>query len=300
MVFNEINIKTTEPYLEIWKKTQQKSSDYSSAVLLCWERAMGYEMFIQDIGLAWIRGREPEEHMLAPSGDWSGRDWGNVIQDLGDCLIRGGVAEFRLVPEVLANIWKEQFGDAMEVIENRASWEYLHDVSELASLSGNKYMRKRNRVNQFRKQVPYEYRTLVSDALPAVADFQQEWCESWRGYAAFDSVHAESEGIIRSVLGNWGAIPGLMGGAIVTDEGIAAYTIAEDAGDGIVMIHFEKASPEHNAAYQVINKEFLSREGGRFKTVNREEDMDDPGLREAKTSYHPSGFVKKYTVRIKF
>lgn len=34
--------------------------------------------------------------------------------------------------------------------------------------------------------------------------------------------------------------------------------------------------------------------------ANREEDMNDPGLREAKMSYLPTDFIKKYRVRIKF
>ncbi len=89
----------------------------------------------------------------------------------------------------------------------------------------------------------------------------------------------------------------MIGGAIEVMGHIVAYTIAEIVGDTL-MIHFEKASLEYNAAYQVINHEFLVHEGAPYKCVNREEDMDDPGLRDAKMSYHPCGFVKKYTVRI--
>jgi hypothetical protein len=39
-------------------------------------------------------------------------------------------------------------------------------------------------------------------------------------------------------------------------------------------------------------------EGKSYNTVNREEDMADPGLRDAKMSYHPTDFVKKYAVVI--
>ena len=295
LFFKSVNLDTLAPYLDIWKKTPQKSSDYSSGVLLCWEKAMGYQFaFDEHEELVWIKGSFPEEHFLAPVGDWNlHSDWKGIIR-----ARFGYKAEFRLVPEHLLNIWSAQMGKAVSAEENRASWEYLHNASELAELAGNKYMRKRNRVNQFRKQNPYTYAPITPDLLPRIVSFQEEWCESYREFGGFESIERESEGIITNILGNWEHLPQLMGGMIETMGSIAAYTIAEDAGNGIVMIHFEKASLAYNAAFQVINKEFLARECSRFITVNREEDMDDPGLRDAKMSYHPVDFVKKYTVRI--
>jgi hypothetical protein len=256
---------------------------------------MDYQIAFDECdNLAWINGKQPAEHFLAPVGDWNAHsDWEGIIG-----ARFGKHAEFQLVPEQLVNIWQDQLGASMEATENRASWEYLHPVSDLAELSGNKYMRKRNRVNQFRKQNPYSYITITEETLPRVVAFQREWCESYREFNGFDSIERESEGIIRNILGNWRLLPQLMGGAIETMGQMAAYTVAERADDDMVMIHFEKASLSYNAAYQVINREFLLHEGNSFATVNREEDMADPGLRDAKTSYHPTGFVKKYTVRI--
>ena len=295
LLFKCVNLDTIPPYIELWKKTPQKSSDYSSGVLMCWERALGYQFaFDATEELVWIKGAYPEEHYLAPVGDWGAIiDWEGIIR-----ARFGNNALFQLVQEPLADIWRAQMGAAVTVSENRGSWEYLHGVSELTALTGNKYMRKRNRVNQFRKMNPYEYIPITPSVIPSIAEFQREWCESYRDFSGYDSIERESEGIMRNILGNWRLMPQLIGGAIETSGRIVAYTIAEDTGDGTVMIHFEKASLSLNAAYQVINKEFLSHEGERFNTVNREEDMDDPGLRDAKMSYHPHGFVKKYTVSI--
>ena len=71
----------------------------------------------------------------------------------------------------------------------------------------------------------------------------------------------------------------------------------------MLVVHYEKASLEYGAAYQVINKEFLSHIvelHPELEIVNREEDMNDPGLRAAKMSYLPVGFLKECRVKIKF
>ena len=295
LLFKCVSLDTLPAYIELWKKTPQKSSDYSSGVLMCWERALGYQFAFDDAEeLVWIKGTNPAEHHLAPIGDWGAvTDWEGIIR-----ARFGGIARFELVQETLVDIWRARMGAAVRAVENRDAWEYLHKVSELTELSGNKYMRKRNRVNQFRKMNPYEYIPITPSTIPRIAEFQREWCESCREFGGFASIELESEGIIRNILGNWSAMPQLLGGAIETMGRIVAYTIAEDAGDGTVMIHFEKANLSYNAAYQVINREFLIHEGERFETVNREEDMGNPGLQDAKLSYHPYDFVRKYRVTI--
>ncbi|MDR0648304.1 MAG: phosphatidylglycerol lysyltransferase domain-containing protein [Synergistaceae bacterium] len=294
LLFKSVNLDTVTPYMELWKKTPQKSSDYSSGVLLCWERALGYQFsFEEDEDLVWIRGQSPEVHYLAPVGRWARPDWGDMLR-----ARFGSPAVFQIVPEALVDIWREQLGDAVQAEENRASWEYLHHTEELSALSGNKYVKKRNRINQFIKQNPYRYLPITEDLLPRIAEFQKKWCESYRVFSQTGSIEMESDGIIRNILGNWSRLPQMLGGALEVMGDIVAYTIAENVEDDILMIHFEKASLELNAAYQVINHEFLLHEGSRFSIVNREEDMDDLGLRDAKMSYHPFDFIKKYTVSI--
>ena len=294
LLFKTINLNTIEDYKQYWKLTPQKSSDYSTGVLLCWERALGYQLAFEETeDLVWIRGRVPDDHYLAPVGNWNHSDWEEII------LARfGSRVQFRLVPEKLLDIWKDQFGASLTVTEARGSWEYLHHVEELAHLVGNKYVKKRNRINQFMKQNPFTYFEITPAELPRLIEFQNEWCDSYRVFGDSASIENESDGIIRSILGKWEQLPQLLGGGIEVMGRVVAYTVAEIADESTIMIHFEKASLEYNAAYQVINHEFLNHGGAGYEIVNREEDMDDPGLRDAKLSYHPFDFIKKYTVDI--
>jgi len=43
---------------------------------------------------------------------------------------------------------------------------------------------------------------------------------------------------------------------------------------------------------------FLEHNRNGFKMVNREQDLDDEGLRNAKLSYNPVSFLKKYKIAV--
>ncbi len=77
---------------------------------------------------------------------------------------------------------------------------------------------------------------------------------------------------------------------------MAAYTVAEALTDKMVVIHFEKGDTRFKGIYQAINQMFLAHLATHFSLVNREQDLDDTGLRKAKQSYLPVDFLRKYRV----
>jgi hypothetical protein len=89
-----------------------------------------------------------------------------------------------------------------------------------------------------------------------------------------------------------------MGGAITVDDEMVAYTVAEALTDETVVIHFEKGDTQYKGVYQAINQMFLENTAGEFSFVNREQDLNDEGLRKSKLSYHPVKFVKKYRLTL--
>lgn len=292
--FEDIDLKHVAPYMEHWERTIQRASDYSFPILWGWASDYGYQVAVEkETDLFWIRQMCPRIYDLAPIGDWRRNDWADLIEER-----YGKKCEFWLVPEALLHIWKEQLGRNIEADTDRGNWEYLYKASDLASLAGNKYMKKRNRVNQFRRSFDYEYKPITYPLIPSVLEFHDTWCHA-NDCGHTLTLQQESNGIKR-ILAHWCEIPHMRGGVIEVKGKIVAYTLGELSGSEI-LIHFEKASLEYGAAYQTINKEFLvhmlEQEPG-LMTVNREEDMNDPGLREAKLSYIPTDFIKKYHVKI--
>jgi len=61
-------------------------------------------------------------------------------------------------------------------------------------------------------------------------------------------------------------------------------------------VHFEKARPDVDGAYAVINCEFaryIRQKHPYIRFLNREEDMGLEGLRKAKESYYPHHMTEK-------
>ena len=79
---------------------------------------------------------------------------------------------------------------------------------------------------------------------------------------------------------------------------MAAYTVAEALTPDTLVIHFEKGDTQYKGIYQAINQMFLAHEADSYKWVNREQDLNDEGLRKAKLSYHPADFLRKYRVTL--
>lgn len=276
-------------YLEFLAKTPLLASDYSLANIWGWAEHYGLEWAFCENGMAWIRQTRPSLRYWAPVGNWDIIPWHK-------CCLESG-AEITRVPESLAKIWQAARPESIELQEERGSWDYVYLVEELAELKGNRFHRKRNHYNQFLKLYDWEYKSMTRDDISAVLSMQEEWVQ-WREDSSSPSLIAENKAVER-VLGNWDKLPNLLGGIIYVDGKLVAYTVGEPLGQDMAVIHFEKACTEFRGLYQAINSMFLQNDCSVFKYVNREQDLDDPGLRKAKESYNPVDYIRKQIVRFK-
>jgi hypothetical protein len=82
------------------------------------------------------------------------------------------------------------------------------------------------------------------------------------------------------------------------DGNPAGWCLGEPAAQGTMfIIQFEKGVESYKGIYQFINQAFAAALPGHITHINREQDLGDEGLRQAKQTYRPSGFVRKYTGR---
>jgi len=172
------------------------------------------------------------------------------------------------------------------VIEDRDNFDYLYSREDLVNLAGRKFHKKKNLVNAFINNYNYEGKPLLEEFIPEAIQVLEQWRD---GRDNPGDYRANKEALEKSE-----ALQ-LCGGIYYVEGEPAAFTLGEELARGeSFVIHFEKALGKYKGIYQFINKCFASILPEKYKYINREQDLGDPGLRQAKMSYRPAGFVKKY------
>jgi len=174
------------------------------------------------------------------------------------------------------------------VHEDRDNFDYLYNRHDLAELSGKAYHKKRNLVNAFLNSYNYEQKPLDASTVPdAIAVL-----DAWREEKGVDGDYVAS----REALDLYDRL--CMRGAVYYVDGKpAGYALGEPLSKGrMFAVHFEKALGSYKGIYQFLNQAFAQSLPAHVKFVNREQDLGDEGLRQAKMTYRPVGFVRKYRV----
>ncbi len=177
--------------------------------------------------------------------------------------------------------------------------DYLYDAEELRTLAGKKFQKKRNLVNKFMKEYEgrWEYKTMCCVDEYFLEEFMKKWVENRfaEGAESEDTLIAEKDGIV-DVLRNCDKVTFRVGGIFI-DEMLEAFTIGSyNSREKMAVISVEKGNSEIPGIYQVINQQFLLNAFEGAELVNREDDMGLEGLRQAKESYNPIGYARKYRV----
>ena len=175
----------------------------------------------------------------------------------------------------------------------RDVFDYIYLSSDLVNLSGTKYSKIRNRLNQFKKNFSYITEIISESNLNEVKDFLKRWC-LWRDCDSDILLENEKKAILFSI-NNFVEL-GLSGIAIYINDKIEAISVYEKMTSEMAVVHYEKGSPDYDGIYKAINQETAKILQKDFKFINRESDMNIPGLRKAKMSYHPHHMVEVFNL----
>ena len=174
---------------------------------------------------------------------------------------------------------------------NRDSSDYIYSREKLATLAGKKLHGKRNHIARFKDGDDWSYEPMTAENVEECRTMTYSWIrmrsEKWNG-------EMEQEiAVLHEAFDHWKELE-LVGGVLRKSGEIVAFTMGEPLNADTFVVHFEKAYPEMQGAYPMINQQFVLHACQDFAYINREEDTGDPGLRKAKLSYYPEILLKKY------
>jgi uncharacterized protein len=187
-------------------------------------------------------------------------------------------------------------GSGLFSIEStRDHFDYVYRTEDLVRLEGKNYRQKRNHINYFLRQYRFDYEPLELRHVEACLELTGAWC---------DVLRCEED---LSLMGEWDAIrEGLRnfetlqmsGGVVLIDGRVEAFSLGELLNETTAVVHIEKANTEIRGLYALINQQFCERRWQNTPFINREQDLGEPGLRQAKLSYNPDHLVEKFRISL--
>ena len=194
----------------------------------------------------------------------------------------------------------ETAGFQMTVTPIEDDFDYVYETENLNTLAGNKYHKKKNHLNQFRKRYTdqIEVEPINTSNATTALEAARNWCIA-NGCKESMDLCQEFQGI-KEILSNWHLFEerGLVGMMIRIDKQPIAISLGEKLSDDTFLVHIEKADASFQGAYTAINQSMAEHVASKYPFINREQDMGIEGIRKAKLSYYPHHLVEKYDITI--
>lgn len=217
---------------------------------------------------------------------------------IDDCIsiLLDNAGTLNLVPQIVVDNIKNK--SKYVITEDRDGHDYIYSVERLCELSGKGLKNKRNKLNKFKLlydgHISHQIvKKIDPDTVNELKETFIEWAfENDKSVKAYS---AESVALDR-LFANLDLIDVRIT-IVRIDDKICAFSVNEVLTGGLAICHFEKALTTFEGAYTyVINTAAIDLRSQGCEIVNWEQDLGLPGLRRAKSSYQPSGMLKKFTL----
>jgi uncharacterized protein len=192
--------------------------------------------------------------------------------------------------------FKERFlqADGLDVVPDRDNFDYLHLKEEMATLGGQAYHKKKNRVNYFTVRHRYSVEPFGASHLDGALALLDDWLRI-RVSIGPSSVQGEAEGAAEAL--RLHEQLGLSGVVLLVEGVVKGFALGERLNSTTAVCHFEKGDLFMDGLYQLLDREFNRLLFTDCRYLNREQDLGEPSLRQSKLSYRPLELVRKYRVR---
>ena len=194
--------------------------------------------------------------------------------------------------DFLQHVFPDEFEFSGPMTER---YDYICLREKIIALEGKEMRPKRQHLYQFPRFYPnHQYRPLEPSLFPECLQLLQQWSDNAEAIGHLqgaDSKVMERESISQ-VFDNWERF-GAIGGALFVDDKMVAFTYGVPINGNTFDLCVEKGDINYKGVYTVVRHEFMQQIPEQYTYVNLEEDLGLPGLRRAKSSYHPAYQIQK-------
>ncbi len=289
--FSKVTIKDHDIIKQGLNSCDKEMCDYAVSCFYMWSFYYDYEYMIYNDQLI-IRGndvldKDKKSYMLP-----IGSDIFSAIDYLFS--INNNEVTFNGIDDIDLEFLKNNYECSVTLLDGYS--DYVYSALELSLLKGEKFKKKRNLVNKFHKAYNNIVFKEISDS--DISSIIQQYV-NWYDVNEMNELEKFDFYTTMSFIKDYSLFE-LKGAMLIVDDKIIAFSFYLIKGD-MAFVHIEKANKDIFGSYQAINNYVASLlyEKYNVKYLNREEDMQDEGLRKAKMSYNPIKMINKYKVVIK-
>ena len=278
-------------------------SIYSLPSLIAWSNCVFEARFAVDGDCLVIANeselRPEDRHLILPlsrSGDIP-------AETLRDLAIRLGFRLYWCLPGDYVERHRRDLEPLFSLQEQGEFEDYVYLAEDLATLKGNRYVRKRNLIHQFeraymRNGLRVHVEPITAGSVPECLAFLEAWCAQRDCDVDGDiDLACERRAVITS-LENLEALE-LNGIQVRIDGAVNAFGIATRLNAEMGVLNYEKAFTDVKGLYQFLDQECARRLFAGLRYINKESDMNLPNLARMKRSYNPVLRVKSYKLTLK-
>lgn len=293
--FKPITIEDKNIITSFTYNSHLRNCDYAFANICSW-RFLYESMYTVSDGFLFIRFHVEEKghrHLayMFPVGNG---DLKHAIKTLeADATEMGSPLSILGVTPESKNDLDTLYSGSFTYIKERDYFDYIYLREDLITLKGKKFQAKRNHINKFKSRYEYTYLPITPDICCQCLEVERLWCKANLNENDKEDLSHEYQSMTFA-LKHFEEL-GLIGGAIVVDGKIIAFTYGSPINQNTFGVHVEKADVNYEGIFSLINQEFSSRIPEQYIYINREEDLGLEGLRKSKLSYNPTLLLEKNT-----
>lgn len=167
--------------------------------------------------------------------------------------------------------------------------DYIYDRLQLSEMKGRHLSAKRNHIHQLLHTYPDLHTSpLLTSEKPKINRLLESWQHAHQVESDISSLLEALEHL---------QLLELEGVIIKNNEDIIALSLGERREE-MWLFHFAKTHPDYKGASAYLYQQTAQWLPSSLHFLNMEQDMGLPGLRQAKHSFQPSEWLKKYRLRL--